>query len=412
MKEYTTKEAAELLEVSISTVRRRIKSGKLKAEKKIKKSRKQYFIPGKEIEGNESEIKKINSENVYQMRIDGWENLLIKGDNFKVLKELLKNKKVSQKVSLIYIDPPFATNREFKNGKNRSSHISFSEGVTAYKDDLLGEEYLQFIKERLILLRDILAENGSIYFHIDKKMGHYIKIIMDEVFGKENFVNDITRIKCNPKNFKTKAYGKITDMILFYRKNNNEYIWNNPREPMKEEDIKRLYPNKDEKGRYATTPIHAPGETRNGATGQPWKGMEPPEGRHWRYRPKKLDELDEKGLIHWSSTGNPRKKRYADKARKKGKKRSNLWEFKDPQRPTYPTQKNRDMLKMIIKASSNPGDIVLDAFCGSGTTLLAADELNRKWIGIDESKEAFKVSKDNLSKENINYKEVNDFLNL
>ena len=406
MKEYTIKQAAKILEVSTSTIRRRIKRGKLKAKKKKKDSRKKYYvhIPTSELP---------NKKRPQQMRIDKWENLLIKGDNIEVLKKLIVNNKVEKKVSLIYIDPPFATNREFKNGKSRSSHVSITKGVTAYNDKLVGKEYLKFIKDRLILLKKILADNGSIYFHIDKNMGHYIKILMDEVFGKENFVNDITRIKCNPKNFKTKAYGKVTDMILFYRKNNDNYIWNNPRQPMPEEDIKRLYPKTEEDGRrYATAPIHAPGETENGATGQPWKGMNPPEGRHWRYSPDKLTELDEKGLIHWSSTGNPRKKRYADSARKKGKKRSDLWEYKDPQRPTYPTQKNRDMLKMIIKASSNPDDIVLDAFCGSGTTLLAANELNRKWIGIDESEEAYRVSKNNLDDENANYKSITNISEL
>ena len=407
MKEYTVKEATKILGLSASTVRKKIRKGDIKAKKKMKDSRNKYYIPASELDIDN------NTKNLYQMRIDQWENLLIKGDNKEVLKKLLDNKKIAQKVSLIYIDPPFATNREFKNGKNRSSHISISKGEIAYKDNLLGEEYLKFIKDRLILLKDILAEDGSIYFHIDKKIGHYVKIVMDEVFGQDNFINDITRIKCNPKNFKTTAYGKVTDMILFYRKNNEKYIWNNPRQPMPEEDIERLYPKTDKDGRrYTTTPIHAPGETNDGATGQPWKGMEPPEGRHWRYSPEKLTKLDEEGMIHWSSNGNPRKKRYAESARSKGKKRSDLWEFKDPQRPTYPTEKNRDMLKTIIKASSNPDDIVLDAFCGSGTTLLAANELNRKWIGIDESEEAFRVSKNNLSKANANYRTVDSLLYL
>jgi len=182
------------------------------------------------------------------------------------------------------------------------------------------------LRKRLILLREILAEDGSIYVHIDYKIGHYVKVIMDEVFGKENFINDITRIKCNPKNFDRKGFGNIKDLILFYSKGAS-YIWNEPREEFTDEDIKRLFPKVDKDGRrYTTTPLHAPGETRNGPTGRPWKGLKPPKGRHWRYSPEELTRLDKEGLIEWSSTGNPRKKIYADEMLGKGKKRQDIWD--------------------------------------------------------------------------------------
>jgi adenine-specific DNA-methyltransferase len=166
---------------------------------------------------------------------------------------------------------------------------------------------------------------------------------------------------------------------------------------MTEEDIKRLFSKVDKDGRkYITTPLHAPGETRNGPTGQPWKGLKPPKGRHWRYSPDELDRLDEHRLIEWSSTGNPRKIIYADEVLAKGKKRQDIWEFKDPPYPTYPTEKNLEMLKMIIEASSNPDDIVLDCFAGSGTTLVAAEEMGRRWIGIDDSKVAIGAARKRL----------------
>lgn len=275
--------------------------------------------------------------------------------------------------------------------KDKANTISRSNGDNiAYDDSLIGPEFLEFIRERLILLRELLSDKGSIYVHIDYKIGHYIKILMDEVFGKKNFLNDLTRIKCNPKNFGRKAYGNVKDMILFYSKTGN-HIWNNPKASMSEEDIKRLFKKIDKDGRrYTTIPLHAPGETINGATGQPWKGMMPPKGRHWRCSPSKLEELDKQGLIEWSKTGVPRKKIYADE--NDGKKIQDILEFKDPQNPSYPTEKNFDLLKLIVNASSSTNSIVLDCFCGSGTTLKAAQELGRNWIGIDKSEEAINVA--------------------
>lgn len=318
-------------------------------------------------------------------------NKLILGDNFDGLNILLHDFNLKSKVNLIYIDPPFSTNNIFKIG-NRSNTISSSlNDSIAYEDTLKGEEYLEFIRERLILLYELLSDNGSIYFHIDYKMGHYIKILMDEIFGIDNFRGDISRIKCNPKNFKRKGYGNIKDMILFYSKNKN-FIWNYPTTKFTEEDIKRLYKKIDDNGeRYTTVPIHAPGETKDGVTGQKWKGMYPPEGRHWRCSPDELDKLDDAGLIEWSKNGNPRKKNYAKDKIKDGKPMQDIWTYKDPSKPIYPTEKNKDMLRNIILASSNPNDLVLDCFCGSGTTLIASNELGRNWIGIDKSNKAIDV---------------------
>lgn len=314
-----------------------------------------------------------------QNRLDGWSNMLIFGDNLSILKILLKQPGVHRKVRLVYIDPPFATNQEFKSGKARTSTISYSsEDERAYEDNLVGAEYIEFLRKRIILLKEILQDDGSIYVHIDWKMGHYVKVLLDEIFGQERFINDITRIKCNPKNFERKAFGNIKDMILFYSKS-ERYVWNEQREEMTEEDIQRLFPKQDKDGRrYTTTPLHAPGETQNGPTGQEWKGLTPPKGRHWRCPPSELDKLAKKGLIEWSSTGNPRKKIYADEILANGKKRQDIWEFKDPQYPTYPTEKNLDMLKVIIQASSKPDDLILDCFAGAGTTLVAAEEHRRR----------------------------------
>jgi len=328
-----------------------------------------------------------------------FKNILIKGENLYVLQTLLNEYQLGGTIDLIYIDPPFSTNTVFTIGDERVSTISASKNDDiAYIDDLQGYAFIEFIRERLIIARELLSEVGSIYLHIDYKIGHYIKIIMDEIFGIENFRNDITRIKCNPKNFERKAYGNIKDMILFYSKTKN-IIWNDPKIPFNGDDKNKLFRKVDKNGRaYTTIPLHAPGETKNGVTATEFKGIKPPKGRHWRCDPKELEELDNAGLIEWSSNGNPRKIIYADE--KYGKKMQDIWEFKDYQYPVYPTEKNLGLIETIVSASSNVHSIVMDFFCGSGTTLVAAQELNRNWIGIDKSPKAIQIVKEKLVKLN------------
>ncbi len=325
-------------------------------------------------------------------------NMLIKGENLYIL-QALRKAGFAGKIDLIYIDPPFSTNTVFTIGTDRVSTISASSNDSvAYSDTLSGYHFIEFIRERLIIAHKLLSPQGSIYLHTDYKIGHYIKIVMDEIFGIDNFRNDISRIKCNPKNFSRKAYGNIKDMILFYSKTNNP-IWHDPKIPFTEKDKEALFKKHDKNGRaYTTIPLHAPGETKNGATAGEFKGLKPPKGRHWRCAPEELETLDKAGLIEWSPKGNPRKIIYADE--KDGKKLQDIWEFKDYQYPVYPTEKNIDMLKTIIGSSSNENSIVLDFFCGSGSTLIAAQELNRNWIGVDKSAQAIKVAKgklDNIS---------------
>jgi len=152
-------------------------------------------------------------------------------------------------------------------------------------------------------------------------------------------------------------------------------------------------------------PIHAPGE-RDGETGEPWRDMEPPEGKHWTYPPEKLEEMAEEGLIVFSGNGNPRKKVYYDQ--RDGVPVTDMWldkrDYYNQQQAItgYPTEKNVDLLERIIEASSNEGDLVLDCFMGSGTTLAAADKLNRNYIGIDKGDEAFSVTQERLKEESGN----------
>lgn len=322
-------------------------------------------------------------------------NLLIKGDNIVGLNYLLENRKLKGKIDLVYIDPPFATGGSFTITEGRASTISNSkDGDIVYSDKLIGKDFVEFLRKRLILIKDLLSEEGSIYVHIDYKIGHYVKIMMDEIFGIENFKNDITRIKCNPKNFNRIGYGNIKDLILFYTKLSNP-IWNEPKEKYTKKELEKLFPKIDKKGRrYTTVPIHAPGETKNGNTNKPFKRIIPPKGRHWRTNVETLEQWDKEGLIEWSSTGNPRKIIFADE--REGKRVQDIWEYKAPQYPKYPTEKNSDLLDLIIRTSSKQNSIVLDCFCGSGTTLKSAQINGRTWIGIDQSEHALKSTIEKL----------------
>lgn len=326
-------------------------------------------------------------------------SLLIKGDNINALSMLLKN--YNGKIDLVYIDPPYNTESNYYISNERANSVSTEKNSKlAYSDKMTKDDYLEFIRERLILIRELLSDEGSIYLHIDYKIGHYVKIIMDEVFGESNFKNDITRIKSNPKNFFRKAYGNEKDMILFYSKNANNNIWNDIKIPLDSNEIIKKFNKIDDNGRrYTTIPLHAPGETKQGITGETWRGIPAPSGRHWRTNPKEFDKLDKNGDIEWSANGNPRIKKYADQHQ--GKKIQDIWKFKDPQKPIYPTEKNIKLIERIILQSSKKDSIILDCFSGSGTTLECANLLGRNWIGVDNSEVAIEVTK----KRNIgNYK--------
>lgn len=306
-------------------------------------------------------------------------NRLIYGENIRVLRALLNDTNVAGNVRLIYIDPPYATGADFESRKQNH----------AYHDLLNGTAYLEWLRQRIILLREILADNGSIYIHLDENMAFPVKILMDEIFGAKNFRNWITRKKCNPKNYTRNQYGNVSDYILFYTKSEN-YVWNQAFESWTDATAKKEYQYVEEETgrRYKKVPIHAPGK-RNGATGQPWRRMLPPAGKHWQYTPETLDEMDAKGEIYWSPTGNPRRKVYLDNS--KGIPVQDIWlDFKDAHNQNikitgYPTEKNPEMIKRIILASSNKGDLVLDAFSGSGTTAAVSETLERQWIAIDNS---------------------------
>ena len=317
---------------------------------------------------------------------------LYQSENLSALLWCRQQADIRGKVRAIYIDPPYATSMTFVD--RDANH--------AYEDHLDGAEYIESLRRRLLVLQDLLAEDGSIFVHLDQNMIFEIKLVMDEVFGRANFRNFITRKKCNTKNYTRNNFGNVADHILFYSKSETN-VWHRPYDPWTADRIAEEYPCIEAATgrRYKKVPVHAPGE-RNGVTGQPWRGKLPPKGKHWQYQPAKLDEFDAIGEIYWSPNGNPRRKVYFD--RSKGIPVQDIWmNFKDAHNQNiritgYPTEKNFDLVQRLIASATNPGDLILDCYCGSGTTLEAAAVLGRRFIGIDAADAAIKATVKRLSK--------------
>jgi len=333
-----------------------------------------------------------------------WRNLLIWGDNKLVMSSLLKQGWAG-KINLIYIDPPFFTGADFTvrtavGDEQIEKEPSIIE-ERAYKDTWSGgiSSYLRYMYERLVLMRDLLAEDGSIYVHLDWHVGHYVKVIMDEIFGVDNFRNEITWRKLTAAKAQSKFFSNIKDMLLVYSKSDNAIFTPKFIKGEKDEEI---YPYVEDKTgrRYGSFDFTQKGSGPPRRFGG--KLLHPPPSKHWIWDQKRIDKAMEEGQIIFTSSGLPRIKRYLDE--KAGNYLGDLWiddevapiSANSAERLDFDTQKPEALLKRIILASSNPGDIVADFFCGSGTTLAVAEKLGRRWIGCDLSKFAIQVTRKRL----------------
>lgn len=315
-----------------------------------------------------------------------WHNKLIFGDNLQVMKTLLEQKRAGKLcnadgtpgVRLVYIDPPFATKQEFRGSQDQK----------AYQDKVVGAQFVEFLRKRLVVIGDLLADNGAIFLHLDTKKSHYAKVILDEIFGESNFRNEIIW-KRQSAHSDAKQCGAIHDTILFYSKS-KDWPWNIIRTEVSEEYKAQFFDQieKESGRRYARGDLTAAGVTKEGESGKPWRGVDPSsKGRHWAFVREELDRLDAEGRIHWPKVGVPRLKRFADEV--EGVTLQDIWadvkliHNQSTERVGYPTQKPESLAERIIQACSNKGDLVLDAFAGSGTTLAVAEKLGRRWVGID-----------------------------
>jgi DNA modification methylase len=345
-------------------------------------------------------------------------NQLYYGDNLDVLRRHISD----ESVDLVYLDPPFNSNAtynvlfEAKDGTQAAAQIKAFEdtwtwdeaAAAAYHDTveaggkvadaliafrtLVGDSnmlaYLAMMAPRLVELRRVLKNTGSIYLHCDPTASHYLKLLMDAVFGSTNFLNEIIWKRTSAHSDVSQGaihLGRIHDVILWYRK--SEAASRNPMYvPYSDEYVEKIYRYKDPDGRrYQTQPLHA--KQPGGDTRYEWKGQLPPPGRYWAFSKGNMERLDSEGRIVYSRNGVPRYKIYLDEA--KGRSLQDIWDDITPvhalpsERLGYPTQKPETLLDRIIEASTNAGDVVLDPFCGCGTAVASAQKLGRCWIGID-----------------------------
>ncbi|WP_287125593.1 site-specific DNA-methyltransferase [Desulfobacter sp.] len=334
-------------------------------------------------------------------QITGWNNKLIWGDN-KLILSSLKNGPLREEIEaqggikLIYIDPPFDVGADFSmdieiGGETLTKKPSVLEEI-AYRDTWGkgADSFISMIYERLVLMRDLLAEAGSIYVHCDFRLNSYMRVVLDEVFGSNQYINEITW-KRTSAHSDPKHYGINVDSIFYYSKS-CKWIWNQQFADHSEE-YKKRFRNTDPDGRrWTDADLTAKGLSGGGYTYE-YKGCT----SLWRCPIETMKKLDDEGKLHFTKAGGIRLKRYLDDTA--GVPLQTLWEDIFPvnsqakERIDYPTQKPEALIERILKASSNDGDIVADFFCGSGTTAAVAEKLNRKWICSDLGKFAIHTTR-------------------
>jgi DNA modification methylase len=291
-------------------------------------------------------------------------------------------------VDLIYIDPPFNSNRNYEVfwGETKEKR--------AFEDRHASTQaYIDYMRPRCVELGRVLKKTGSFYYHCDWHASHYVKVMLDRLFGENNFQNEIVWRRHYSHN-DPKKYGCVHD-VVFYYVGGKDFTWNQQFVRHSESYIKSHYGNLDKDGRaFQLVSCSAPGEGPPRVFGDKGK-LKPPAGRHWSWTQEGVDDLLAKGRIVFTKTGMPRLVQYLDEM--KGVPLQDCWDDIPPVNSQadealgYPTQKPLPLLERIINSSSDPNDIVLDAFCGCGTALVAAQNLGRQWIGIDISPTACRV---------------------
>ncbi len=344
-------------------------------------------------------------------------NKLYYGDNLDVLREHVPD----ESVDLVYLDPPFNSSRNYnvlfqqaKRDENQAQITAFTDTwqwskrhYEEFFDDtrnqrlwevmealyrILGQSpmmaYLVMMAPRLLDLHRVMRPTASLYLHCDPVASHYLKLVLDVVFGPTRFRNEVVW-KRTSAHSSAKRYGPVHDILLYYSKTDDS-TWNQQFLAHDPNYVEKFYRHVEPQTgrRFTLSDLMAAG-TRNGSSGRPWRNIDPAQrGNHWKFTVETLDRLDEQGRIYWPPKGEvPRYKRYLDEVQ--GIALQDIFDDIHPiaahaaERLGYPTQKPLALLERIINASSNPGDTVLDPFCGCGTAVVAAEKLGRNWIGID-----------------------------
>ena len=351
-------------------------------------------------------------------------NVLYFGDNLQILREHVDD----ESVDLIYLDPPFNSNQSYnilfreENGTNSAAQVHAFEDTwhwnvaseEALSDifknatprvvdmtrgflSFLGRNqftsYLVMMTPRLLELHRVLRETGSIYLHCDHTASHYLKILLDSTFGLENYRNEIVWKRSNPKSHTSQNFPTSTDTIFRYTKS-NKYLYHQPYGEHDPDYVEKSYKYSDENGRYRLLPLLNPNDNRPNLTYE-FLGVT----RVWRWTRERMQKAYEDGIVMQLKPGSvPQYKKYLHES--KGRTVTNLWDDITPATGNealgYPTQKPEALLERIIKASSNEGDVLLDPFCGCGTTITVAERLDRRWIGIDITHLAIALMKNRL----------------
>lgn len=378
-------------------------------------------------------------------------NHLYYGDNLKIMQRM-----PAASVDLIYLDPPFKSDQNYNLVYKTMTGKPVPEQAQAFCDTwemdaekeklaktmpvLMREKgvddyyvefwrlwvqalrktqphlmaYLIYMVQRLLEMKAILRPTGSVYLHCDPTASHYIKIMMDGIFHHSNFRNEIIW-KRTSAHSSAKRYGPVHDVILFYTRS-DRFTWHPQYQPHDPAYLDSHYRSVDAMGRrYTLSDLTAAG-VRKGSSGQPWRGFDPTgKGNHWKFTIDNLERLDKEGRIYWSKKAGswPRYIRYLDEV--KGTTLQDVWTDISPlnamsaERLGYPTQKPIELMKRIILSSSNKGDVVFDPFCGCGTTVYAAQETGRAWIGCDVAILAIKLIREILTSDRYRLVEGGDF---
>lgn len=341
---------------------------------------------------------------------------LMASDNVEAMAQL-----APLSAGLVYLDPPFNSGRLYEavvasraaGQRHRAEAFhdqwSWSDGMNQALDGLDEfvpprvaqfvvdiaraldysdlAAYLVMMTSRLGEAHRVLADNGSLYLHCDPAASHYLKLILDQLFGPDNFRNEIIWKRTHAHS-SSRRYGPVHDVILFFSKS-AKYVWNPIYSEYQASYIEKHFTHEDEKGRYQLITCNAPGDRTGTRAHYEWNGQYPPPGRHWAWKREQMEAFEREGRLVHSSNGVPRLKRYTDDGA--GVPVQDIWadinrlDAHSDERVGYDTQKPLALLDRIISASTEPGALVVDPFCGTGTTLVAAERLSREWIGIDTS---------------------------